>query len=78
MDFLNFTGESPSDFPNNRLPTLDCEIFTKNGLIFHRFFEKTMRSGKCLDATSATPDIMLKSSLKHNQKIDKHAFRTAH
>ena len=27
MPFLRFTGESPSDYPDKRLPTLDCSIF---------------------------------------------------
>ena len=27
MSFLNFTGEAPNDFPDCRLPTLDCNIF---------------------------------------------------
>ena len=31
MPFLNFTGESASDFDDQKLPTLDCSIFVKNG-----------------------------------------------
>ena len=64
MDFFNFTGESPSDFQNLRLPTLDCEIFVEKGQILHSFFEKPMRAGKCLDAKTALPEISVKSSLR--------------
>ena len=40
MDFLKFTGEAPSDYTDNRLPKLDCNLFMSDGLIFHSFFEK--------------------------------------
>ena len=62
MDFLSFTGESPSDFANNRLPTLDCSIIVENGTILHSFFEKPMRSDRCLDADTSLSQTMIKSS----------------
>ena len=64
MEFLNFTGESQSDFENNHLPNLDCEIFVENGLISHSFFEKSMKSTKCFGASLAMPETMMRSSLK--------------
>ena len=64
MDFLTFTGESPSDFSDNRLPTLDCAIYVKNGTIFHSFFEKSIGSDRCLDANTALAKNTLRSSLR--------------
>ena len=64
MDFLTFTGESPSDFDNGRLPTLDCSIFSQGGRIRHVFFEKSMRTDKCLDANTALSQQSLRSSLR--------------
>ena len=53
MPFLKFTGESPADYPDRRLPTLDCSIYVSEGKILHSFFEKSMRADKCLDAKTA-------------------------
>ena len=64
MDFLSFTGEAPSEFPKNRLPTLDCSIFTSEGQILHTFYEKPMRSDRCLNAKTALSEISVKSSLR--------------
>ena len=62
--FLRFTGEAPSDFADNHLLTLDCSIFVSNGQFLHSFFEKSMRTSKCLDAASALPEITVKYSLR--------------
>lgn len=36
MPFLKFTGECPSDFPDHRLPTLDCNIFVSDNSFYSR------------------------------------------
>ena len=64
MPFLTFTGECPSDFPDNRLPTLDCNLFVSGQKIFHTFFEKPMRSDKSIDVKSALPQNTIFSSLR--------------
>ena len=64
MPFLTLTGESPSEFANNRLPTLDCAIFDDNGKVLHSFFEKPMRISKSLDAKSALPEITVTATLR--------------
>ena len=48
MPFLRFKGETTSEFPDGRLPTLDCAIFVSDGKFLHSFYEKTMRSENCL------------------------------
>ena len=63
MPFLNLTAEWPSDYPDNRLPTLDCSIFVEDGLFLHSFFEKLTRSSKSLDAATALPAIFMRTSL---------------
>ena len=35
IPFLNLTAKWPSDYPDNRLPTLDCSIFVEDGLFLH-------------------------------------------
>ena len=64
MPFLSFTGEAPSDFKNGRLPSLDCELFVSDNIFKFSFFEKPMRSGKSLDAYTALPANIIKSSLR--------------
>ena len=64
MDFLTFTGEAPSDFPENRLPTLDGSLFVSKNQILHTFYEKPMRSDRCLNAKTALSEISLRSSLR--------------
>ena len=64
MPFLEFTSECQSDFPDNRLPTLDCNLFVSNGRILHTFFEKSMRCNKSIDAKSALPALTIRSSLR--------------
>ena len=43
-DNLKFTTEAPEDFPRKRLPTLDFMIWMKRGLLFHTYFEKSMKN----------------------------------
>ena len=64
MSFLNFTGESPSDYVDGRLPTLDCTLYVSNEQVYHGFYEKSMRSNKCLDATTALSENVINSSLR--------------
>ena len=64
MSFLKFTGESPADYPDRRLPTLDCSLYVSDGKILHSFFEKSMRADKCLDAKTALSPIVVSSSLR--------------
>ena len=68
MKFLNFTEESPNDYADNRLPTLDCALYVSNGSIMHSFYEKSMRSDKCFDANTALSRIVVKSSLRQEIK----------
>jgi hypothetical protein len=41
---LRFTTEAPKAFENNRLPTLEVMIWPKEGLQYHTYFEKAMKS----------------------------------
>ena len=41
---LRFTTEAPEDFPQRRLPTLDFVIWMVDGIIFHSYFEKAMKT----------------------------------
>ena len=64
MKFLNFTGESPHDYIDNRLPTLDCTLYVSDDQILHGFYEKPMRNDKCLDANTALSQNVIKSALR--------------
>ena len=41
---LEFTTESPEEFAQGRLPTLDFKLWLVNGIIFWSYFEKEMRT----------------------------------
>ena len=41
---LSFTTEAPEEFKRNRLPTLDFVIWMVDGIIYHSYFEKEMKS----------------------------------
>ena len=41
---LKFTTEAPEDFPNNRLPTLDFVLWLVDGILFHSYYEKTIKN----------------------------------
>ena len=41
---LRFTTEAPEDFPRDRLPTLDFVLWMINGILFHTYFEKSMKN----------------------------------
>ena len=55
---LQFTVESVEDFPHERLPTLDFEMFVADGVIFHSYFEKDMK----------TPLILMKNTAMCEQQ----------
>ena len=57
---LHFTMEINEDFPNNRLPTLDMEIWIENSRIMYKFWEKPM---------AAKTVIHRESALSENSKI---------
>ena len=41
---IEFTTESPEDFKNKKLPTLDFKLWMIGGKILHSYFEKEMRT----------------------------------
>ena len=41
---LKFTTEAPEDFDKNRLPTLDLVLWTVDGILYHIYYEKTMKT----------------------------------
>ena len=41
LEFLTFTKESPADFADKKLPTLDIKIWIENMQIFYMFFHET-------------------------------------
>ena len=51
---LTFTAEVEKDFSNNKLPTLDTELWMQeDGTVRHGYFEKEMKSQLMLDKASA-------------------------
>ena len=51
---IKFTFETENDFPNKRLPSLDCELFMEEGkYIRYSFFEKPMKNPFCIMQSSA-------------------------
>jgi hypothetical protein len=41
---LKFTTESPEEFPRRRLPTLDFVLWMVRGILYHFYFEKSMKN----------------------------------
>ena len=41
---LEFTTESPEEFAQGRLPTLDFKLWLVNGIMYWSYFEKEMRT----------------------------------
>jgi hypothetical protein len=41
---LKFTTEAPEEFHQGRLPTLDFVLWLVNGILYHSYFEKSMKS----------------------------------
>ena len=51
---LTFTAEVASDFPDNKLPTLDFTLMMmEDGKITHNYFEKQMKTQKVIEKESA-------------------------
>ena len=54
---IKFAVEREEDFPNGRLPTLDCELWVEESLsgnfIRYSFFEKAMKNPFCIMQSSA-------------------------
>ena len=63
MGFLTFTKESPEDFVNRKLPTLDIEIWLENLQIWYQFYQKPMSNNIVLQEKSALSETVKISSL---------------
>ena len=63
---LTFTVEVCSDFPDNRMPTLDFLLWLEWWGINHSFFEKSMRSPYLTMQRSAMSDHQRYSILAHD------------
>ena len=63
---LNFTMETCEDFENDRLPTLDFELFVENAEIKHSFFEKPMNSPYVIMEKSAMSELSKYSILSND------------
>ena len=50
---LQFTVESQEDFPKERLPTLNFEIWMKDNKISHSYFQKPTKTPLVLKARTA-------------------------
>ena len=58
---LIFTGETPKDFANMRMPTLDFELWLEDsGEINHNYYQKPMKTAYM---------IMKRSAISQHQKI---------
>ena len=63
IDFLNFTGEDGSMFPDGRLPTLDTAIWLENGTVKYSYYEKPTVGNQVLRRDTALPTASIRSSL---------------
>ena len=63
LDFLVFTKESPSDFADGKLPTLDIKIWIEKMRIWYMFYQKPMCNNIVIQEKSALSDIVKVSSL---------------
>ena len=63
LDFLEFTKETPGDFENKKLPTLDLEIRIEDGVILFQFYEKPMGYNVVVQATTALSATIKRSTL---------------
>ena len=60
---LRVTFETPSQYPNGKLPLLDTQIWVENNLVRHEYYEKPMTSKYVIMASSAHPDRMKRAVL---------------
>ena len=64
VDCLEFTVETPEDYPDNWLPTLDISMhMNSENQLQYRFFEKPTASKVCLQADTALSQNCLVQSL---------------
>ena len=63
LDFLVFTRESPNDFEDKKLPTLDIKIWLKDIRIWYQFYQKPMCNNIVIQANSALSETVKVSSL---------------
>ena len=65
VEYLNFEGEESGMFENNRLPTMDKELWIDplTGLLNHSFFEKKMCPNRVLQKTTALSEGSIRASL---------------
>ena len=63
LGFLTFTMESPSDFQDGKLPTLDIEIWKTAMQIWYEFYQKPMSNNVVLQEKSALSENVKVSSL---------------
>ena len=52
--------EAPEDFSRDRLPTLDFVLWMIDGILFHSYYEKSMKSQLT---------VMQRSAMSENQRI---------
>ena len=63
LDFLIFTKESPGDFPDGKLPTLDIKVWLENLRIWYQFFQKPMSNNVVIQEQAALSEMVKVSSL---------------
>ena len=63
LSFLNFTSEIHEDFEDNKLPSLDTNIWVEDLRILFEHFEKPMNTNLVVQARSAISDETKASSL---------------
>ena len=63
MGFLIFTKESPSDFEDGKLPTIDIKIWIDNIQIWYMFYQKPMSNNIVIKEKSALSEMVKSSSL---------------
>ena len=64
LGFLTFAKESPSDFADRKLQTLDFKIWIENGRIWYQFFQKLMSNNMVIHERSALSEQVKVSSLQ--------------
>ena len=75
MGFLGFTTEIGEDFPDQKLPTLDVNIWIREGLIEYEFYEKPMGANIVLNSRTALSDQTKFSSL--SQEVVRRLIHTS-
>ena len=74
--FLTLTIETADDFPDNRLPTLELNIWVgMDNMIYYVFFEKIMASTQTIQRRSAMPENGRMATL--NQELVRRMLNTS-